>query len=41
MFAKVPVVFFGEAIARRTPVRRVRRIAAAFAILGVVALATA
>jgi Ca2+/H+ antiporter, TMEM165/GDT1 family len=42
MIANVPVVFFGEAIARRMPVRIVRRVAAAaFAILGVVALANA
>jgi putative Ca2+/H+ antiporter (TMEM165/GDT1 family) len=42
MVANVPVVFFGEAIARRMPVRLVRRIAAAaFAILGVAALANA
>ena len=42
MVANVPVVFFGEAIARRMPVRIVRRVAAAaFAVLGVAALASA
>lgn len=42
MIANVPVVFFGEAIARRLPVPIVRRVAAAaFAILGVAALVTA
>ena len=42
MVANVPVVFCGEAIARWMPVRIVRRIAAAaFAVLGVVALANA
>ena len=42
MIANVPVVFFGDAIARRMPVRIVRRIAAvAFAILGVAALVSA
>lgn len=42
MVANVPVVFFGEAIARRMPVRVVRRIAAAaFAVLGVAALLNA
>ena len=42
MVANVPVVFFGEAIARRLPVRIVRRVAAvAFAALGVAALAAA
>jgi len=42
MAANVPVVFFGEAIARRLPVRIVRRVAAAaFAVLGVAALVSA
>ena len=42
MAANVPVVYFGEAIARRMPVAIVRRItAAAFAVLGIVALVTA
>lgn len=41
LLANVPVVMFGEALARRMPVALVRRIAAvAFAILGVAALAT-
>lgn len=42
MVANVPVVMFGEAIARRLPVAIARKVtAAAFAILGVVALVTA
>jgi putative Ca2+/H+ antiporter (TMEM165/GDT1 family) len=42
MLANVPVVFFGEAIARRMPVAIIRKVTAvAFAALGVVALATA
>jgi Ca2+/H+ antiporter, TMEM165/GDT1 family len=42
MFANVPVVYFGEALARRMPVVAVRRATAvAFAVLGVAALATA
>jgi putative Ca2+/H+ antiporter (TMEM165/GDT1 family) len=42
MAANVPVVYFGEAIARRMPVAVVRKVtAAAFAILGVVAFVTA
>lgn len=42
MVANVPVVFFGDAIARRLPVSVVRRVAAvAFAVLGVAALASA
>ncbi len=42
MTANVPVVFFGESIARRMPVAVVRKVAAvAFAVLGVAALATA
>jgi putative Ca2+/H+ antiporter (TMEM165/GDT1 family) len=39
MVANAPVVFFGDAIARRVPLGVVRRIAAAsFAVLGIVAL---
>ncbi len=39
LIADVPVVFFGDAIARKVPLAIVRRIAAAFfAILGVLAL---
>jgi putative Ca2+/H+ antiporter (TMEM165/GDT1 family) len=39
LLADVPVVFFGDAIARRVPLVVVRRIAAAFfAVLGVLAL---
>jgi len=39
LLADVPVVFFGDAIARRVPLAMVRRAAAAFfALLGVVAL---
>ena len=39
LLANVPVVFFGDAIARRVPLALIRRItAAAFAILGVLAL---
>ena len=42
MIANVPVVFFGEALARRMPVAIVRKVTAvAFAILGVAALVTA
>jgi putative Ca2+/H+ antiporter (TMEM165/GDT1 family) len=42
MLANVPVVYFGEAIAKRMPVAIVRKVtAAAFAILGVVAFFTA
>jgi putative Ca2+/H+ antiporter (TMEM165/GDT1 family) len=42
MVANVPVVFFGEALARRMPVAIVRRVTAvAFAILGVFALVAA
>ncbi len=42
MIANVPVVFFGEAIAKRLPVAVVRKVTAvAFLILGVVALVTA
>ena len=42
MLANVPVVFFGEALARRMPVAIVRRVASvAFAILGVLALVSA
>ena len=42
LVANVPVVFFGEALARRLPVSAVRKVAAAaFAILGVAALVTA
>jgi putative Ca2+/H+ antiporter (TMEM165/GDT1 family) len=42
MIADVPAVYFGERILRRVPVNTVRRIAAAiFAVLGVLALATA
>ena len=42
MLANVPVVFFGEALARRMPVAVVRRVTAvAFAVLGVAALVTA
>lgn len=42
MIANVPVVFFGEAIARRMPVAIIRKVTAlAFAILGVVAIITA
>jgi len=41
LLANVPVVHFGEALARRMPVRIVRRIAAAaFAMLGVAAIAS-
>ena len=40
--ANVPVVFCGEALARRMPVAIIRRITAvAFAILGIVALVAA
>ena len=40
--ANVPVVLFGEAAARRLPLAIVRRVAAAgFAVMGVVAIATA
>ena len=39
MLANVPVVFFGDAIAKRVPVVTVRRVtAAAFALLGIFAL---
>jgi Predicted membrane protein len=39
MLANVPVVFFGDAIARRVPVAVVRRVTAvAFALLGLFAL---
>jgi putative Ca2+/H+ antiporter (TMEM165/GDT1 family) len=39
MLANAPVVFFGDAIARRVPLGIVRKVtAAAFAVLGVVAL---
>jgi putative Ca2+/H+ antiporter (TMEM165/GDT1 family) len=39
LLANAPVVFFGDAIARRVPVAIVRRVtAAAFAILGIAAL---
>jgi putative Ca2+/H+ antiporter (TMEM165/GDT1 family) len=39
MLANAPVVFFGDAIAKRVPLGLVRKIAAlAFAILGVLAL---
>ena len=39
LLANVPVVFFGDAIARRVPVAIVRRVTAvAFAILGIAAL---
>lgn len=39
LLANVPVVFFGDAIARRVPVAMVRRVTAvAFAVLGVLAL---
>ena len=42
LIANVPVVFFGEAIARRLPVGVIRKVAAAaFAILGVAALVSA
>jgi len=42
MLANVPVVFFGEALARRMPVAVVRKITAVFfAVLGVAALWTA
>jgi len=42
LLANVPVVFFGEAIARRVPLALIRRFtAAAFAILGVLALLAA
>jgi putative Ca2+/H+ antiporter (TMEM165/GDT1 family) len=42
MLANVPVVFFGEALAKRMPVAIVRRVTAvAFAILGVLALVAA
>jgi Ca2+/H+ antiporter, TMEM165/GDT1 family len=42
MIANVPVVFFGEAIARRMPVAIIRKVTAvAFAILGVAAIVTA
>ena len=42
MLANVPVVYFGEALAKRMPVAIVRRVTAvAFAILGVVAFLTA
>jgi putative Ca2+/H+ antiporter (TMEM165/GDT1 family) len=41
LIANAPVVFFGDAIAKRVPLNVVRKIAAAaFAVLGVVALAT-
>lgn len=41
MIANVPVVFFGEALARRLPVSVVRKVTAvAFAVLGVAALAS-
>ncbi|HUL97336.1 MAG TPA: TMEM165/GDT1 family protein [Usitatibacter sp.] len=40
LLANVPVVFFGEAVAKKVPLRVVRRItAAAFAVLGIAALA--
>jgi Ca2+/H+ antiporter, TMEM165/GDT1 family len=39
MIANVPVVFFGDAIARRMPIATVRRVTAvAFAVLGIFAL---
>ena len=39
LLADVPVVFFGEAIAKRVPLKGVRALtAAAFAVLGVIAL---
>jgi putative Ca2+/H+ antiporter (TMEM165/GDT1 family) len=39
LLANVPVVFFGDAIAKRVPVVTVRRVtAAAFALLGIFAL---
>jgi putative Ca2+/H+ antiporter (TMEM165/GDT1 family) len=39
LLANVPVVFFGDAIAKRVPLGIVRRLtAAAFAVLGVLAL---
>ena len=42
MLANVPVVFFGEALARRMPVAIVRRVTAvAFAVLGIAALIAA
>ncbi len=42
VLANVPVVFFGEALAKRMPVAIVHRITAVFfAILGVAALVTA
>ena len=42
MIANVPVVYFGEALARRMPVAIVRRVTAvAFAVLGAAALVTA
>jgi len=42
LFANVPVVYFGEALARRMPVAIIRRITAvAFAVLGTVALVAA
>ena len=42
LLANVPVVFFGEALARRLPVSAVRKVAAgAFAILGIAALVSA
>jgi Ca2+/H+ antiporter, TMEM165/GDT1 family len=42
MLANVPVVFFGEALAKRMPVAIVRRVTAvAFAILGILALIAA
>jgi putative Ca2+/H+ antiporter (TMEM165/GDT1 family) len=41
LIANVPVVFFGEALARRMPVSIVRKVTAvAFAILGITALAS-
>ena len=39
LLANVPVVFFGDAIAKRVPLGIVRKVtAAAFAVLGVLAL---
>ena len=42
LLANVPVVYFGEALARRLPVALIRRVTAvAFAILGIIALVAA
>ena len=39
LLANVPVVYFGEALAKRMPVAVIRKVtAAAFAVLGVAAL---